>query len=251
MLPTHLDLWRSTLAWEPSPQQQAQFENLYQGILAGNQQLNLTRITEPEAFWEKHLWDSLSGLGCFLSREGGEPLALGGGDRPPRLIDIGTGAGFPGLPAAIVWPDRPITLLDSTRKKINFLESLLPQLNLPQVLPWAGRAETLGQDPRQRESYDLALTRALGGVTICAEYALPLVRRGGYGVFYRGQWSQEEETSLGVALIELGAEIHEITPWKTPLTQGVRHCVVVRKVADTPDSYPRPNGVPAQKPLGF
>jgi len=246
MLPTFSDRWRSTLDWCPTPEQQQHFEVLYQGIVAANQHLNLTRITEPEAFWEKHLWDSMSGLSFFLPGGDRDPLPT-----PARIVDIGTGSGFPGLPAGLLWTQSEVALLDSTVKKLRFLDELLATLPLPQVKTLAGRAEALGQDPRHRETYDLALARAVGGVTICAEYAMPLVRREGYVVLYRGQWSAAEEASLSRALIQLGGVIDRITPFQTPLTQGVRHCILVHKTADTPESYPRPVGVPAQKPLGL
>ncbi|MGA1474283.1 MAG: 16S rRNA (guanine(527)-N(7))-methyltransferase RsmG [Prochlorothrix sp.] len=240
ILPDFRDRWYSTLNWCPSPDQQQQFTAIYQAIVEANRFLNLTRITTPEDFWEKHLWDSLSGLTSFL------PPA----PRPQRIIDIGTGGGFPGLPAAVLWPESEVTLLDSTRKKILFLEGLVEQLALSRVKPIVGRAEALGQDPQMREQYDLALVRAVGGVTVCAEYAIPLVRREGYAVLYRGQWSTEEENSLKTAALDLGGVIQAVNHFQTPLTGAVRHCIVIKKEADTPEAYPRAVGVPSQKPLG-
>ena len=119
----HFELYQKTLDWQPSPELQAQFQQLYEAIVAGNQQLNLTRLTSPDELWEKHLWDSLRGLKPWL----GQPeLKL-------NILDIGTGGGFPGVPAAMVLPRSQVTLLDSTRKKINFLAGLAQTLNLKQI----------------------------------------------------------------------------------------------------------------------
>ncbi|MGA1264954.1 MAG: 16S rRNA (guanine(527)-N(7))-methyltransferase RsmG [Prochlorothrix sp.] len=255
-LPELADRWRSTLGWCPSPSQQQQFIAIYQAIVEANQFLNLTRLTTPADFWEKHLWDSLSGLSFFLANT--TETSTDPGTTPPdplpqpqRIIDIGTGGGFPGLPAAVLWPESTVTLLDSTRKKIAFLEGLIERLNFATVTALVGRAEAVGQEDGQRESYDLALVRAVGGVTICAEYALPLVRRGGYAVLYRGQWSEAEEESLRSAALDLGGVIAAVKPFTTPLTGAMRHCILLKKEADTPEAYPRSIGVPSQKPLGL
>lgn len=262
-LPELADRWRSTLNWCPSPTQQQQFVAIYQAIVQANQFLNLTRLTTPTDFWEKHLWDSLSGLSFFfpnpLDPSGTSPDRSPDRSTPPldtlpqprRIIDIGTGGGFPGLPAAVLWPDSTVTLLDATRKKVAFLEGLIERLNLATVTALVGRAEAVGQADGQRESYDLALVRAVGGVTICAEYALPLVRRGGYAVLYRGQWSEAEEESLRSAALDLGGVITAVKPLTTPLTGAMRHCILLKKEADTPEAYPRSIGVPNQKPLGL
>ena len=164
-LPELNEIWQSTLDWQPNQKQQEQFERLYQAILAGNRQFNLTRITAANDFWEKHLWDSLAGLGIAKSKQG------------LTAIDIGTGAGFPGIAIAIAQPQWQVTLLDATRKKVRFLDTLIDNLALENVTTLTGRAEAVGQQSH-REAYDLALVRAVGSASVCAEYAVPLLKNG-------------------------------------------------------------------------
>ena len=258
-LPEMTAQWQQTLNWQPTLAQAAQLQQLYELILAGNEQLNLTRIIAPEEFWEKHLWDSLRGITPLLQQAASsiETASPPAPDRSPaspphqffRAIDIGTGAGFPGIPIAIVQPTWKVTLLDSTRKKMQFLEGVLESLGLENARTWVDRAEALGQDPQQRQRYDLALVRAVASATVGAEYALPLVKLGGLVVLYRGQWSAAEETALDWAAQQLGGTIEAIEAFKTPLTGGERHCLYLRKVTPTPTEYPRPIGIPTQKPL--
>lgn len=236
--PDHLDLWQATLGWQPNPAQSAQFQQLYRQILVANRHLNLTRITEPEDFWEKHLWDSLRGIQDFLA----EP------DR--RVIDLGTGGGFPGLPIAIACPTWHLTLVDSTRKKMTFVQQLATQLGLTQVNTLVDRIEAVGQHPSHREQYDLAVIRAVAAAPICAEYALPMLRVGGTAMLYRGQWTAAEAASLAEAVQCLGGDVGPIAACRTPLTQGERHLVPIHKISPTPSHYPRAIGVPTQHPLG-
>ena len=244
-LPENKDLWQQSLGWQPSETEQEKLQALYQGIIKGNTKLNLTRLTEPTEFWEKHLWDSLRALRPWLLGE----LALGKAEQAPKIIDIGTGGGFPGIPAAIVFPQSQVTLLDSTRKKMVFLQQLVSEMQLPNVRTVTERAEALGQQAQHRGQYDLALIRAVGPATVCAEYCLPMVRYGGMAVLYRGQWSVEEAEALTEAVHLLGAEVTEVEAFETPLSQGTRHCIYIKKIAGTPDMFPRPVGVPVQSPL--
>ncbi|MBW4690635.1 MAG: 16S rRNA (guanine(527)-N(7))-methyltransferase RsmG [Lyngbya sp. HA4199-MV5] len=271
-------LWQSTLHWQPDERQQTQLQQLYAFTLAGNRQFNLTRITEPEEFWEKHLWDSLRGVRRFLEAggrlrrersvergqkaEGAEEA--GEADKTQnssyssllsplsslKIIDIGTGAGFPGLPVAIAQPNWSITLLDATRKKITFIDQVLIQLGLANATTLVERVEQVGQQKHQRETYDLALIRAVAAAPVCAEYALPLLKIGGSAVLYRGQWTDAETAALESAIAALGGKIDAIEAFTTPLTQGDRHCIYVKKIAPTPNEFPRAIGIPAQKPLG-
>lgn len=240
MLPHLESLWQSTLEWSPSPKQQQQFEQLYQGILAGNQQCNLTRITEPEAFWEKHLWDSL----CCLMPIGLENLTTA------ALIDIGTGGGFPGLPCAIALPESQVTLVDSTQKKIAYLKTLMTQLGLGGVTALANRAEALATQSQQQEHYDLALLRAVAIAPVCAEYAFPFLKVGGMAILYRGHWTTEEEAELNEALAQLGGVIEDVQSFSTPLTHSDRHCLYLQKTEPTDPDFPRPIGVAKKEPLG-
>ncbi|MEH2097806.1 16S rRNA (guanine(527)-N(7))-methyltransferase RsmG [Nostoc sp. 'Peltigera membranacea cyanobiont' 213] len=241
LLPEMAEIWQQTLNWQPTVQQQAQFQRLYDLILEGNLQLNLTRITDPQEFWEKHLWDSLRGIVPLLSANFSPT--------PPAIIDIGTGAGFPGVPVAITVPNCPITLLDSTGKKITFIDNILTELALTNAKTIVSRAEEIGHHPQHRQAYDIALIRAVGTASVCAEYALPLLKLSGLAIIYRGNWTEEETTSLQNAVKQLGGVIESIEQFTTPLSHSIRHCVYLRKVATTPVQFPRAIGVPTQKPL--
>ncbi len=236
------EIWQQTLNWQPTDEQQARFQQLYELILEGNRQLNLTRITEPQEFWEKHLWDSLRGIApqqkFILSLETGA-----------SVIDIGTGAGFPGVPIAIVAPNSQITLVDSTRKKITFIDKILSELAINHAQTLVSRAEEIGQQPQHREKYDIALIRAVGNASVCAEYTLPLLKQNGLAVIYRGTWTDEETTALQDAVQQLGGEIESIEQFFTPLSNSIRHCLYLRKIATTPAKFPRAVGIPTQKPL--
>ncbi|MDB9371806.1 16S rRNA (guanine(527)-N(7))-methyltransferase RsmG [Nodularia sphaerocarpa] len=242
LLPEMAEIWQQTLNWEPNQQQQQKFQQLYELILTGNQQLNLTRITDPQEFWEKHLWDSLRGIapqGQFIPSL----------SENASIIDIGTGAGFPGMPVAITMPNCTITLLDSTRKKINFINESLAQLTLSNAKTLVGRAEEIGHHPQHRKTYDIALIRAVGNASVCAEYTLPFLKQGGLAIIYRGNWTEEETKSLQNAVNQLGGIIESLEQFTTPLTNSIRHCIYLRKIVNTPASFPRGAGVATQKPL--
>jgi 16S rRNA (guanine527-N7)-methyltransferase len=229
LLPQMNELWQQTLSWQPTDEQQQQFQRLYELIIEGNKQLNLTRITEPLDFWEKHLWDSLSGVSPMLS-----PNNIGKIDgfslaAKQKVIDIGTGAGFPGLPVAIALPNSTIALLDGTRKKISFLESVLSSLEIKNANTLIGRAEEIAHQPQHKKNYDLAILRAVASAGICAKYALPLLKNGGFAILYRGHWTIEEEAELQSAIEDLGGAISSVKALTTPLSQSVRHCIYLRK----------------------
>ena len=243
-LPEMISVWQETLNWQPTISQQLLFQRFYALILEANQQLNLTRITEATEFWEKHLWDSLRGILTFLKDEIEEKsnLAL-------KAIDIGTGAGFPGIPIAIILPNWQITLLDSTRKKIAFLETAISQLAITNATTFTSRAEEIGQQIQHRACYDIALIRAVASPSVCAEYAVPLLKIGGLAILYRGQQTDEEIEALKFAVTKLGATIESIDSFTTPCSNAIRHCIYLRKVSATPTIFPRLPGVPTQKPL--
>lgn len=236
-LPEMSDLWQETLNWQPNSQQKAQFQQFYELIVAGNRQLNLTRITEPLEFWEKHLWDSLRGIFPSVNQEF------------QRVIDIGTGAGFPGVPMAIAQPTWQVTLLDSTRKKINFLQESVRALKLSNIRMLVDRVEQVGHHRSHREVYDVATIRAVAAASVCAEYALPLLKVGGLAILYRGQWTTEEEIALSQAVEKVGGTIAGCEQFETPITHGIRHCLYLRKVGVTPEEFPRAIGIPTQHPL--
>ncbi|BAZ04958.1 16S rRNA (guanine(527)-N(7))-methyltransferase RsmG [Calothrix sp. NIES-3974] len=241
-----LEIWQQTLNWQPNPQQINRFQQLYTQILQGNRQQNLTRITSSDEFWEKHLWDSLRGISFSF----GQP-------HPPmspihegaNIIDIGTGAGFPGIPIAIAHPHAHLTLVDSTQKKITFIQAIATALNLSNIHAIADRAETIGQNPQHRQQYDFATIRAVSSITVCAEYCIPLLKINGIACIYRGKWTREEQIHLENAVAELGAEITQIAEFTTPLSHSQRTCIYLRKVTPTPAKYPRNVGIPSQRPL--
>lgn len=242
-LPLLNEIWQKTLGWQPDREQQEKFQQLYEEVLLGNQQLNLTRIVEAQEFWEKHLWDSLAGLkGLDISLE----LMK---ERSAKVIDIGSGAGFPGIPIAIALPFWTVTLLDSTRKKINFLDDLIIKLNLKNTQTIVGRVEEVGQNALHRTAYDLAVVRAVSEASVCAEYALPLLKIDGLAILYRGHWSDGDRIALEAAVEKLGGKIESAIELVTPLGEGIRNCIYLRKVAPTPSQFPRAIGIPAQKPL--
>ncbi len=241
-LPKMAEIWQNTLNWQPTNFQENQFQQLYQLIIAGNRQINLTRITEPEEFWEKHLWDSLRGIAP-------KQIFIPGIDRGKKIIDIGTGAGFPGLPIALIFPSSQVTLLDSTGKKITFIETVLSALAVKNAKTLLGRAEEIGQQYEHRQNYDVAVIRAVGNVSVCAEYSLPLVKKGGLAIIYRGNWSEAENESLETAVEQLGGVVELIAEFSTPLSNSIRHCLYLRKVTNTPISFPRGVGIPTQKPI--
>jgi 16S rRNA (guanine527-N7)-methyltransferase len=235
-----LERWQTTLGWQPNLTQCQQFQHLYQAILAGNRHLNLTRITDEQDFWEKHLWDSLRGINSYLHLDSPSPM----------VMDVGTGGGFPGLPIAIALPHSAVTVVDSTAKKIQFIRKATQEIPLANVTGVVGRAEAIGQHIQYREQYDLALIRAVGPAPVCAEYTVPFLKIGGTAILYRGQWTGPEAKTLTKALAQLGGKLGLVQAFKTPLSQGVRHCLQIHKTTATPTSYPRAIGIPKQIPLG-
>jgi len=211
---SHLfEQWQSTLNWLPNPEQLAQFEKLYELVLEGNSKQNLTRIIATDDFWEKHLWDSLRGVLAYWDRKN------------IKLIDIGTGAGFPGLPIAIAKPSWQVTLVDSKQKKVAFVQQTIQDLQLSNAIALAGRVEELNQTSGYRKKYDLAVVRAVGKPDICASYCLPFLKRSGTAILYRGQWLPEESEQIDLFCQEQELQVVKQDRFQTPLTAGIRHSV--------------------------
>lgn len=224
-LPKMKEIWQKTLKWQPSEKQQQQFQSLYEEIIAGNKRLNLTRITTKEDFWEKHLWDSVAGIIYGdVAIELAEKKSL-------RAIDIGTGAGFPGIPIGIFSEQIEVTLLDSTRKKISFLEESIARLKLDNIKTLAGRAEDLCRKSDRRLAYDLATIRAVSkNAKVAAELTLPFLKIGGIGILYRGRWQPEETSALQKEVSKLGGILDRIETFTTPLSKSTRNCIYLRKI---------------------
>jgi 16S rRNA (guanine527-N7)-methyltransferase len=220
---------------ELSARQLEQFVLYAAELRAWNERVNLTAITGEQEIATRHFLDSLR-------------LALSWGDAPLSLVDIGAGAGFPGLPLAILNPALRLTLVESVAKKTAFLQHMVALLGLPHVQVLATRAEALGQDNSHREQYDVVTARAVAELRVLAEYLLPLCRVGGRVLAPKGGVIDEELRAAEPAITKLGGRL---APVETVLLPGVepRTLVVIDKLAPTPPAYPRAVGVPARRPL--
>jgi 16S rRNA (guanine527-N7)-methyltransferase len=220
-----------------TPRQVSAFEIFEHELLEWNEMFNLTAIRDVEGVRTKHFLDSLT---CLIEMREHPPL---------RLIDIGTGAGFPGIPLKIVMPNLHLTLVESVSKKANFCSHMVELLNLENVQVVTKRAEEIGQDPRHREAYDWAVARAVAVLPILAEYLLPLVRVGGYSMAQKGESGPQETHAAERAFQLLGGRLKKITPVNLPGVAEQRFLVVIQKVAATPLKYPRRVGIPSKSPL--
>ncbi|MEW6421019.1 MAG: 16S rRNA (guanine(527)-N(7))-methyltransferase RsmG [Deinococcota bacterium] len=225
------------LGLEVTGEQLDRFAQLLALLTEGSAQLNLTALRDERDIVLKHFVDSLTCLrGGWLDGAG-------------RVLDLGTGAGFPALPLAIARPDLQIVALDATRKKVAFVERTARVLGLTQVQPLTGRAETLGRDPVQRESYDRVVTRAVAAFPILVELTLPFLRVGGLLLAQKGLLTPEELEAGTRAAREVGGEVRVTDAFALPVAGDARTLMVVEKTARTPDRYPRREGVPNRKPL--
>ena len=229
---------RSLLNLELTPHQLAAFQVYADELVRWNQEFNLTGITDPAGIQIKHFLDSLSILSV-----------LPPGSGPASVIDVGTGAGFPGLPLKIVRPELALTLVEATGKKVAFCEAMVDRLGLPDVTVLKARAEDLGQDPAHRERYDWVLARAVAELPVLAEYLLPLARLGGHALAQKGEGAPAETQAAAGALRKLGGELEQIVPVELPGLDDKRYLVVLKKIAPTPAAYPRRAGMPSKKPL--
>ncbi|HMQ52665.1 MAG TPA: 16S rRNA (guanine(527)-N(7))-methyltransferase RsmG [Anaerolineae bacterium] len=218
--------------------QLAAFELFAQELVTWNEKFNLTRITEPAEIAVKHFLDSLSVLAAW-------PAGLAS----PAVIDVGSGAGFPGVPLKIVRPTMRLTLLESTGKKAKFLTHLVQVLGLRQTEVVTARAELAGRQPRHRAGYDLAVARAVAPMAVLAEYTLPLLKVGGRVIAQKGQSPIEETRTAEAAIRILGGKLTAILPIEVPGLDAARHLVVIDKIKSTPQLYPRRPGVPVKEPI--
>ena len=220
------------------------FQRYFEELVTWNRRLNLTAITEYEQVQVRHFADSLT---CLLASPGLLEAARQGLEC--AAIDVGAGAGFPGIPLKIVWPRLRLVLLESVGKKCAFLEHIVGELGLRQVTVINARAEQLGQDPQHRERYQVVLARAVADLPVLAEYCLPLAHRSGLMVAQKGDEVEEEIVRAERAISILGGKVERIRRVEVPGTALPRSLVVIRKVALTPAEYPRRPGVPRRRPL--
>jgi 16S rRNA (guanine527-N7)-methyltransferase len=206
-------------------------------LLEWNEKFNLTAIRAVEGIRSKHFLDSFSCVQAWKANP------------PARLIDVGTGAGFPGLALKILYPAMRLTLVESVAKKAKFCQHIVETLALENVQVLAVRAEQVGQMPAHREKYDWAVARAVASMPVLAEYLLPLVKVGGGILAQKGESGPAEAQAAEKALKMLGGRLRQLVRVELPGVADERYLVIVNKVAATPPGYPRREGVPAQKPL--
>lgn len=216
------------------------FQTCYEELVEWNRRFNLTAITDYDGVQIRHFLDSLS---CLLALPRAE-LQAGA-----RVIDVGTGAGFPGLPLRIVCPGMRLTLLEATRKKVDFLEHLLQRLGFSDVEVIHARAEDLAHRPGCREGYDWAIARALAEMPTLVEYLLPLVRVRGAMLAQKGENAPAEVHAAEEAIRILGGRVRKLVPVDLHGLAETRYLVIVDKVAATPEKYPRRPGIPEKRPL--
>ncbi len=209
-----------------------------QELLAWNEHISLTAIRDAEGVRFKHFLDSLTILRAWERQT-----------PPNRLVDVGTGAGFPGLILKLVWPATEVTLVESVQKKAEFCKHIAIKLGMENVQVLTERAEAVGQDSAHRHGYDLAVARAVARMPILMEYLLPLVHRNGVVMAMKGESAPVETHSADRAIHLLGGKLHKLVRIELPGVVEERFIVVVNKSASTPEAYPRRVGQPAKQPI--
>ena len=223
-----------------SDRQMEQFYQYYQLLTEWNRVMNLTAITELEEVVTKHFVDSLT----LVKAVDREKL------RECRVLDLGTGAGFPGIPLKILFPHMKVVLLDSLNKRIKFLDEVIHSLNLEEISAVHGRAEDYGRDGDYRERFDLCVSRAVANLSTLSEYCLPFVKIGGYFVSYKSGKAEEEIRQAKGAWKLLGGKLEDTVEFSLPGSDMERSLIRVRKVEGTNKKYPRKVGIPGKEPLG-
>lgn len=217
-----------------SEEQQNQFYQYMKLLLEWNEKMNLTAITEPEEVLTKHFIDSISITPYMKNAE--------------KVLDVGTGAGFPGIPLKIVLPQNDITLLDSLNKRIHFLEEVIKQLKLEKIEAIHGRAEEFCKG-NAREGYDIAMSRAVAKLNVLLEYMLPFVKIGGSCICMKSLDIEEELEEARKAIEILGGTIEKIEEITLENTDITRKIVIIKKIKETPKKYPRKAGTPSKEPI--
>lgn len=218
-----------------SEEQITQFFDYMNLLIEWNNVMNLTGITEPKEIILKHFIDSLTVLDKI--------------SKTSKIIDVGTGAGFPGVPIKIACPETKVVLLDSLNKRINFLNEVINKLNLKNIQTIHGRAEDLGKDKNYREKFDIAIARAVAPLNILLEYLMPFVKIGGNSICMKGSNSTEEITNSKNAIKILEGEIVNSTEFTIPKTEIKRTIIEIKKKKAVSNRFPRKAGTPSKKPL--
>lgn len=223
------------LSLELTENQIEQFLKYYEMLIEKNKVMNLTAITEYDEVIEKHFLDSISLCQVYdLSK-------------PVKILDMGTGAGFPGVPLKIAFPEVEITLADSLNKRIKFLDEVIEELGLKKVRTIHARAEELARNKEHREVYDLVVSRAVANLSTLGEYCIPFVKMGGNFISYKSGEIDEEVSAAKNAVKILGGQIKDI--YKFDLSDQKRSFVTIEKIKSTPKTYPRKAGTPSKEPL--
>lgn len=204
-------------------------------LLEWNEKINLTAITDEDDIILKHFIDSLTILEYIPEKS--------------NVIDVGTGAGFPGIPLKIVREDINMTLMDSLNKRITFLNEIINKLGLKKINAIHSRAEELAKMPEHREKYDIAVSRAVANLSTLSEYMIPFVKVGGKCICMKGSNIEEELKTAKNAIKELGGEIEKVINFKLPDSDNERNIIIIKKVRNTKNKYPRKAGMPSKEPL--
>lgn len=221
-----------------SSEQQEQFVTYYEMLVEKNKVMNLTAITEFDEVLDKHFLDSIA-----LARYVDLTTSI-------SLIDLGTGAGFPGMPLKIMFPNLKVTLADSLNKRIVFLDEVIGELGLTDIQTVHARAEDLAHNPDYREQYDYCVSRAVANLSSLSEYCLPFVRIGGSFISYKSGEIKEELAAAKKAIFLLGGQFDQVIPFQLEGTDLGRSFVLIKKDKKTAKTYPRKSGMPTKKPLG-
>lgn len=205
-------------------------------LLEWNEKINLTTIIKPEDIVLKHFVDSLT-INKYIKENS-------------KVIDVGSGAGFPGIPLKIIRDDVDVVLVDSLNKRINFLNVVIKELELSKIVTIHSRAEELGNNKKYRESFDVSTSRAVANLSTLSEYLIPLVKKGGISINMKGPDVDDEINEAKEAVQILGGKFEEKINFKLPYTDVGRNIIIFKKIGKTPLNYPRKAGIPSKQPIG-